>query len=69
MDGLILDLFILIDLKKIHGLVASRSIPKFFLEHGKQITFEKIVMCSALKISLMAFILCLKVQLAWVMSM
>jgi hypothetical protein len=44
--------------------VLPEAFQNFILEHGKQITFEKIAMFSTLKMSLMAFILSLKAQLA-----
>lgn len=70
MDDRILDLIYINRLKENTWFsMLPETFQNFILEHGKQITFEKIAMFSTLKIYLMAFIPYLKAQLAWVMSM
>lgn len=42
---------------------------QFVIEHGKKLVIEKMPLYSMPKINLMAYMVCLKVQLAWVTSM
>lgn len=65
MDDRILDLIYITRLKENTWFsVLPEAFQKFILEHGKQITFEKIATFSTLKMSLMVFIPSLKAQLA-----